>query len=129
VEIADVYQNVVSASVDKTAAIIRAHTYAESKVMEAVKDSRAAIDQARAVQYSRVSDAQREMAVFTGAMEAYRASPASFDLSKRLDVYEKIISGNKVYVFSPGAQRDISKFIIGKVNTVNLSDLNKGEEP
>jgi len=32
-----------------------------------------------------------------------------------------------VYVFSRGAENGISKFIIGKVNAVNLAGAGKGE--
>ena len=127
VEIADVYQNVVSASVDKTTAITQAHTYAETKVIEAAKQSKFAVDSARAMQYNRTSDAQKEAAVFYAAAEAYRISPGSYELTKNLDVYEKIIKGHKVYVFSRGTENAISKFIIGKVNTVNLLGVNKGD--
>ena len=126
VDIADVYQNVVSASVDKTTAITRAQTYAETKVINAAKLSKFAIDSARAMQYSKTSDAQKETAVFYAATEGYRISPGSYELTKNLDVYQKIIKGNKVYVFSRGAESGMSKFIIGKVNTVNLLDANKG---
>jgi hypothetical protein len=80
-----------------------------------------------ALQYSRTSDAQKEAAVFYAATDAYRISPGSYELTKYLDVYEKIISGHKVYAFSRGSENAISKFIIGKVNTVNLLDVNKGE--
>ncbi|GBU27629.1 hypothetical protein R84B8_01164 [Treponema sp. R8-4-B8] len=127
VDIADVYQNVVSASINKTTAITKAHTYAETKVIDSAKQSKLAIDGARAMQYSRTSDAQKEAAVFYAATEAYRISPGSYQLTKNLDVYQKIIRGNKVYVFSRGAENAISKFIIGKVNTVNLLDANKGD--
>jgi regulator of protease activity HflC (stomatin/prohibitin superfamily) len=127
VDIADVYQNVVSASVDKTTLITRAQGYAAAKVIEAHKQSRIAVEQARAMQHSKISDAQKEAAVFYAAGEAYRVSPGSFELTKYLDVYEKIIGGNKVYVFSPGVQNSISKFIIGTVNTVNVLDANKGD--
>jgi len=126
VDIAGVYQNVVSASVDKTTAITRAQTYAETKMIEAAKQSKRAVDGARAIQYSRTSDAQKESAVFYAAADAYRISPGSYELTKNLDVYQKIISGNKLYVFSRGTENAISKFIIGKVNTVNLLDANKG---
>ncbi|WP_461246074.1 SPFH domain-containing protein [Treponema sp. R6D11] len=126
VDIADVYQNVVSASVDKTTMITRAHTYAEVKVIEAAKQSKFAIDGARAMQYDRTSDAQKESAVFYAATEAYRISPGSYQLTKNLEVYQKIIKSNKVYAFSRGTENAISKFIIGKVNTVNLLDVNKG---
>jgi len=127
VDIADVYQKVVSASVDKTTAITRAHTYAETKVIEAAKQSKRAVDSARAVQHDKTSNAQKESAVFYAATDAYRISPGSYELTKNLDVYQKIISGHKAYIFSRGAENGISKFIIGKVNTVNLLDANKGE--
>jgi membrane protease subunit HflK len=127
IDLADVYQNVVSASIDKTTLITKAQTYAGARIIEAARQSRIAIDSARAMQYSRISDTQKETIVFYAAMEAYKKFPGSFELSKYLDVYEKIINGNKVYVFSPGAESSISKFIIGKVNTVNLSELNKGD--
>ena len=126
VDIADVYQKVVSASVDKTTMITRAQTYAETKVIEAAKLSKFAIDGARAIQYDRTSDAQKESVVFYAAMEAYRISPGSYELTKNLDLYQKIIKNNKVYAFSRGTENTISKFIIGKVNTVNLLDANKG---
>jgi regulator of protease activity HflC (stomatin/prohibitin superfamily) len=129
VDIADVYQNVVSASVDKTTAITRAHTYAEVRVIEAAKQSKFAFDQAKALQYSRTSDAQKEAAVFYAATDAYRISPGSYELTKYLDEYEKIISGHKVYAFSRGSGNAISKFIIGKVNTVNLLDVNQNTPP
>jgi len=127
VDIADVYQNVVSASVDKTTAITTAQSYAAARVIEAAKQGKFAIDGARAVQFSRTSDAQKETSVFYAAADAYRISPGSYELTKSLDVYQKIISGHKVYVFSRGAENGISKFIIGKVNAVNLTDANKGE--
>jgi regulator of protease activity HflC (stomatin/prohibitin superfamily) len=126
VDIADVYQKVVSASVDKTTMITRAQTYAETRVIEAAKQSKFAIDGARAMQYDRTSDAQKESAVFYAATEAYRISPVSYELTKNLDVYQKIIKSNKVYAFSRGTENTISKFIIGKINTVNLLDVNKG---
>jgi len=127
VDIADVYQRVVSASVDKTTVITQANTYAEAKVIEAARYSKAAVDQARALQYDRTSGAQKETAVFYAATEAYGISPGSYELTKNLDVYERIIKGNKVYVFSRGAENTISKFYIGKVNTVNLQDAGKGD--
>jgi len=127
VDIADVYQKVVSASVDKTTAIIKAHTYAEVKVIEAAKQSKRALDGAKAVQFDRTSEAQKETAVFYAASDAYRISPGSYELTKNLEVYQKIIKGHKVYAFSRGAENSITKFMIGKFNTYNLLDAKKGE--
>jgi regulator of protease activity HflC (stomatin/prohibitin superfamily) len=127
VDIADVYQKVVSASVDKTTAITKAHSYAEAKVIDAAKQGKRAVDSARAMRYDRTSDAQKEAAVFFAAAEADRISPDSYELTKKLDVYEKIIKSRKVYVFSHGAENTISKFYIGRVNTVNFADANRGD--
>jgi len=128
VDIADVYQKVVSASVDKTTMITRAHTYTATKLIEAEKLSSFAVNGAKAVQHDRTSEAQKESVVFYSAADAYRASPVSYELAKNLDVYQKIIKNNKIYVFSRGTENAISKFIIGKVNTVNLLDANKGAD-
>jgi len=128
VDIADVYQRVVSASVDKTATITKAHTFAETKVLDAQRLSSITVDYARARRHSRTSDAQKEAAVFYAATEAREISPVSYELAKNLDVYEKIIKGRKVYVFSRGTENVISKFIIGKFNTVNLPNIRRGAE-
>jgi len=127
VDLANVYQSVVSASVDKTTAITRAHSYAAAKVIEAARLSKTAIDGARAMQHSRVSDAQKETVIFYAATEASRIAGGSYELAKQLEVYEKIIKNNKIYVFSPGVERNLSKFVIGKMNTVNLSNVAEGE--
>jgi len=127
VDIADVYQKVVSASVDKTTAITRAQGYAGAKLIDAERQNIFSVNSARAMRYSRTSDAQKEAAVFYAATDAYRISPGSYELTKRLDVQEKIIKSNKVYVFSRGTEGAIPKLIIGKVNTVNLTDRQKGE--
>jgi regulator of protease activity HflC (stomatin/prohibitin superfamily) len=125
VDIADVYQKVVSASVDKTTAITKAQTYAGTKVIEAERKSKTAVDQAMESRYNRTGNAQKEAAVFYAATDAHGISPDSYELSKNLDVYEKIIKGKKMYVFSRGAESAISKFIIG-VNAVNLLGANRG---
>ena len=114
VDIADVYQNVVSASVQKTTLITRAQGYASAKVIEAQRQSKTAVEQAKALQYSKTSDAQKEADVFLAAAQAYGISGGSFELAKQLEVYEKLIKSNKIYVFSPGMQNNISKFVIGK---------------
>jgi len=127
VDLANVYQNVVSASVDKTTTITRAYSYAQAKVIEAAKLSSLAVDGARAMQYGKVSDAQKEAAILNAATQASQIAAGSYEIAKQLEVYEKIIKSNKVYAFSPGTQNSVSKFIIGKVNTFDASNV-QGEE-
>jgi membrane protease subunit HflK len=128
VDLADVYQKVVSASVDKNTTIANAHIYAQKRILDAERQSKVAVETARAVQYNRISDAQKETAVYYAAAEAYGISGGAFELTKYLDVYEKIINGHKVYVFSPGTVSSISKFIIGRVSTVERPDVFIGED-
>ena len=128
VDIADVYQKVVSASVNKTAAITKAQTSAETKIIDAQRLSTIAVDYARASRFDKTSNAQKEAAVFYAATDAHGISPASYELSKNLDAYEKIIKDRKVYVFSRGTENIISKFVIGKFNTVNLPNMRRGAE-
>ena len=52
------------------------------------------------------------MTVYKAALEAYRKSPTAFKLSKYVDTYEKVIAGNKVYVFSPNIDTELSQYII-----------------
>lgn len=114
VDVADVYQKVVTASIDKNTIITKAMTDAQVYLNYAEQQSITVVDYALAEQYRRVSDAQNQMAVYYAEMEAYSINPECFKLTKYLKAYETIIKGNKVYVFSPGLKEDISSFIIGK---------------
>jgi regulator of protease activity HflC (stomatin/prohibitin superfamily) len=120
VDIADVYQRVVTAIIIKNTMITRAETTAEKRIIEAQQIGRTVVDEAAARRYNRVSEAQKEMAVYYAAMEAYTINGKCLELRKYLDTYEKIISGNKVYVFSPGMEASISKSVIGKTNVIGV---------
>ena len=121
VELSDVYQSVVSADVKKTTTITNAESEALSIVLDAEKDAETVVITAKENQTTKVADATKEMSVYKAALEAYKESPKSFKLSKYLDTYEKVIGGNKVYVFSPNIDSELSQYII------NASG-NSGEE-
>jgi regulator of protease activity HflC (stomatin/prohibitin superfamily) len=118
VTVANVYQQVVTASIDKNASVTRAGTEARRRLIEAARESKILVDNAKAEQHRRVSEAAREMAVYYAAMEAYAISPESFTLARYLKTYETVISGNRVYVFSPGAEGEMAKFVISDRNQV-----------
>ena len=120
VDIADIYQRVVTALVVKNTIITRAQADAAKKIIAAQQESRTVINYAAANGHSRISEAQKEMAVYYAAMRAYSVSPASFELVKYLDTYEKIIGNNKVYVFSPRMENAISKAVIGSKSGTNV---------
>ena len=112
VELSDVYQSVVSADVKKTTTITNAEAQAESLILDAEKDAKTVVITAKENQTTKVADATKEMEVYKAALEAYRKSPKSFKLSKYVETYEKVIGGNKVYVFSPGLDSELSQYII-----------------
>ena len=122
VDTAQTYQRVVTASIEKNAVISIAQANAERIVIDAQRQSKVSVDKALADQHLGISSAQKEMAVYYAAMEAYRISPASFQLAKYLDTFQTIVSGSKVYVFSPGAEAGIPNLYVGGANIVNLSD-------
>ena len=112
VELSSVYQSVVSADINKTTTITNAEADAQKIILEAEKGAQTAIITARENQTTKVADATKEMTVYKAALEEYRKRPAAFKLSKYVDTYEKVIAGNKVYVFSPNIDTDLSQYII-----------------
>jgi membrane protease subunit HflK len=125
VEIADIYQRVVTALVTKNTMITRAITTAEKRIIDAQQDRITVVNNATARKFIRISSAQKEMAVYYAAMEAYAINPTAMQTVKYVETYEKIIGGHKVYVFSPAMESAVSRAIIGNTNKVNT--LSAGE--
>jgi len=115
-EVADVYQMVISASIDKNTIITGAETEAERMLIDAERQSRSIVNYAMARQYYRISAAQKEMAVFHASMEAHGVSAGSFELARYLDTFERVIGGSNVYVFSPGMETSIPRSVFGQFN-------------
>ena len=99
IDIADVYQGVVSAAVQKTTLITNAEAEALEKVAGAEEESNTLVIAAKADQTSRLADAQSEMETFLAAAKAYKDHPDAVTLSKYLDTFTAVVSGKKVYVF------------------------------
>lgn len=116
VEIADVYQSVVSAEVKKTTLITNAEREANSTVTNAEKTAKTSINDAKARQTEKVAAAQYDAAVFDAADEAYRAHPESFKLSNYLDTFVTAVKGKKMYVITPSAESSMNDFIINRTD-------------
>lgn len=122
IQVADVYQKVVTASLDKNTIIIHANALAQEELINAHKENITVVNKAKADQHIKLSEAKKEMEVYKAAINAYRKYPKSFKLTKYLDTYEKVIGGNKVYVFSPKTIKDLNKFVIGKKPLVVIDE-------
>ena len=125
-DVADVYQMVISASIDKNTIITGAETEAERKLIDADRQSRSIVNYAKARQYYRISAALQEMAVFHAALEAHEINPASFELIRYLGVFENVVRDSKVHVFSPGMENSIHRSVLGQSNTPGLMGLQTG---
>ena len=121
-EVADVYQRVATAFIEKNTIITNALAEAERMLIDAEREKAVAINNAKAEQYRRVSAAQKEMAVYYEAMAAYALNPRSFRLSKYLNTFEKVIEGNRVFVFSPGTEASIPRSVIGRTQVLSNLD-------
>ena len=113
VEIASVYQYIISTYIDQNTLLTNALTEAYEKLVDAEKQSSVSIIDAEARQIDKVSDAEYEVAVYHAIYQAYLVNPDCFTLSKYISTYEKVIDGSKVYVFSINLDEDLSDFIIG----------------
>ena len=120
-EVANVYQMVISASIDKNTIITGAETEAERMLIDAYRQNRSIVNYAQARQHDRISSAMQEMAVFYAAMEAHEINPGSFELTRYLDVFERVIRSSNVYVFSPGMEDSIHRSVFGQLNTRGIS--------
>jgi membrane protease subunit HflK len=113
-DVTDVYQRVVSASIERNTAITVAETEAETRLIDADRQNRTIVNYAKTSQHNRVSSAMQEMAVYYAAMEAHRLNPQSFQLTKYLDIFAKVVGDSKVYVFSPGMEDNIPRSFLGQ---------------
>ena len=113
VDVADVYQAVITASVDKAALITSASTEALQLVNYAKYYKEQLINDAQKKQADAVGAATGELAYYFAMMEAYKVNPECFTLTQYINVQSKRIAGAKVYYFSPKTEQYINDFILG----------------
>ena len=114
VDIADVYQSVVSAAVKKTTLITNAEKEAANSIANAEKTAKTSVKDAEARQTEKISTARYDAAFFDAADEAYRQHPESFRLSKYLDTFVTAVKGKKMYVFTPSAESSMNDYILNR---------------
>ena len=130
INIADVYQGVVSAGIRKNTMITNARATEAEKLAAAEQESSELVLAAKKEQTQRVSEAEYEIDGFLAAAEAYRAHPDAVTLAKYLDTFETVVSGNKVYVFI--GDHDPSDYLVdfsGNQKVVYSSDFVRSAKP
>ncbi|MBQ7638787.1 MAG: hypothetical protein IJS90_07800 [Clostridia bacterium] len=130
IDIADVYQGVVSAGIQKNTLITNARAEEAEKLAAAEQEAAELVLVAKKDQTQRVSEAEYEIDGFLAAAQAYKEHPDAVSLAKYLDTFETVVSGNKVYVFI--GDLDPSDYLIdfsGNHNVVNSSDFVTSAKP
>lgn len=111
IEIADIYQNVVSAGIKRKAAVLTAEGSAMVAQEQADAERQVAINQAGLVRNERVSAANAEIRVYNASIEAYLLDSEVYQLNRFLETVQATLSGRKKYLV--GADVDESSLYSG----------------
>lgn len=105
IEIADIYQSVVSARIQKQAAILTAEGTALVSKEQAEADRQVAMNQAGITRDERVSAANAEVTEYNASIEAYQLDPEVYELDRYLDAVQNTIAGRKKYLIGTGVDQ------------------------
>ncbi len=120
IDIADVYQSLISAEIQKEILITEATEEALAMIIAAAGEEQVLINEAYANYTANVSDAEYEMAVYAAILAAYTSTEEKelIQWLMYLDVEEKKIGNNTCYIFSPSIE-NLDSFIIGYISSQN----------
>lgn len=106
ITIADVYQSVVSAGIQKKAATLTAEGVAMVAREQAEADKQVAVNNAGIARDERVSAAKAEVTEYNASIEAYQIDPEGYELNRYLDSVQKALAGRKKYLVGEGVALD-----------------------
>lgn len=106
ITIADVYQSVVSAGIQKKAATLTAEGAAMVAREQAEADKQVAVNDAGINRDNRVSAARAEVTEYNASIEAYQIDPEGYQLNRYLDSVQKALAGKKKYLVGEGVELD-----------------------
>jgi membrane protease subunit HflK len=113
VDVAEVYQEVVSAAIRKETLIMTAAGDAERAINESLQQSSSAVSAAAARRAEKTALASKDMTVYEGEFFAYGLSPACYRFLKTTDKYQAAIKRGRVYVFAPGTlSEDPDRYLV-----------------
>ena len=120
VEVAEVYQSVINASIQKVTQTKAAESYAYQTLSAAQQQHTAAVAAATKNQTSRLAGAKSEIDVFQAACQEYLLSPNSYKLWKVTNAYGQLVQKSRIYVFSPGTEKIMNRFLLKNGQNVPL---------
>ena len=116
VEVADVYQALIGASIDAEHIIILAQTEANQAVMNAKNEQTARVGDAVVQQYQAIAGAQAAVAEFMAGVAAYESYPAAYRYYKYMNTLTQAYGRARLIIVGTGV--DAGKLFIGSLDKV-----------
>lgn len=111
VEVADVYQRIISAGIEGEKYILDAEARAAVKIAEAQASARTALGRADASYYTKIAAARSDVASFMASVEADRAAPEAYRYYKYLKALGTAYGSSRLVII--GKDIDSSNIYIG----------------
>ena len=102
VAIADIYQSVVSAGIQKKTSVLTAEGKALVAREGAEADKQLAINDAGIQRDERVSSANAEIQKYNASIEAYLLDPEAYLLDRYLESFQQALAQQRKYIVGPG---------------------------
>ena len=117
-DIAAIYQKVISAEIEAEEMITRAQSKASTKITAAMAEKEASINAANAEYYQKVATAVSDVAEFNASLEASNGNPEAYHYYKYLNAMSQAYGKSKLVIVGEGV--DKSKIIFGNLGNVVL---------
>jgi len=116
VEVADVYQALIGASIDAEHFIILAQNQANQAIMEAKNEQTAKVGDATVQQYQAIANAKAAVAEFMAGVAAYESYPAAYRYYKYMNTLTQAYGQARLIIVGAGV--DAGKLFIGSLDKV-----------
>lgn len=113
VEVADVYQNLIGASIDAEHLIILAQRDANEAIMSAKSEQTAKVGDAYVQKYQAIAAAEGAVAEFMASVAAYESYPAAYRYYKYMNTLTQAYSQAKLIIAGQGV--DAGKLYVGSL--------------
>ena len=120
VEVADVYQALIGASIDAEQIVLVAQNQANQVIMEAKNQQTAQVGDAHVQGYQAVADAQAAVAEFMASVAAYQQYPSAYRYYKYMNTLAQAYGQARIILVGTGV--DAEKLFIGSLDKVQTQE-------
>lgn len=125
-EVASVYQEIISAEIEAEEIIIKAQCDAETKKATAQQSYDTAVGEANSAHSTKVAAARTEIAEFMAGVEAYKTYPSAYRYYKYLDALGKAYGDANLVIVGEGV--DSSRIYFGSFNAPQTDEKTETTE-